>query len=169
MGLTEAGYKLLCQPWPEEFYKWTNPTLGKTLAGGEHKSMIRKIGLRWQNDMRISNEAHTQRPIGFYTFRCDVHVFLADQNWDETRRFERGELPAADMEGFRKRCELNASPPDDSSYFGREPYNLWSEWTNGRAHFHTLDVDHQSLKNHPPAWEIVVRVLAEARDAALPK
>merc|ERR550532_379356 len=80
-GASAEGYRLLTLPWPEEFYEFQTP-LCNMMSDPKQKDLpnTKKIVMMWQNDMRLSNEHHTQRPVGFHTFECDLHVFIADQN-----------------------------------------------------------------------------------------
>jgi len=174
MGLTKKGYDLLCEKWPVVFYELTQPRLGKQLREQADKPAVKKIGLMWQNDMRIFNEAHTQRPVGFHTFRCDIEVFTADQNWIADRSYfkckEEGTLdkiPQETLDLHLKIDELHASGEGSAAYFCREDYNLWSQWTTEKANFHTMDIDHNGLKGLKPAWEIIMKVLKKGIDTTL--
>merc|ERR1712039_315883 len=81
MGCSRKGYELLTKDWPFDFYEFQEP-LGSMMRDRPDDPKTIKIVKMWQNDMRQSNEPHTQRPVGFHTLNCDVHVCIAMQNWN---------------------------------------------------------------------------------------
>mmetsp|Transcript_104662 Transcript_104662/g.295765 ORF Transcript_104662/g.295765 Transcript_104662/m.295765 type:complete len:375 (+) Transcript_104662:86-1210(+) len=173
-GCSREGYRLLTLDWPEEFYE-LQPPLGTMMSDPKQKDLpnTQKIVKMWQNDMRLSNELHTQRPVGFHTFECDVHVFIADKNWDLDRRYQwckenNPDLVSPELEyQFSQLKKIHDS--GEASYFNREAYNLWDQWTTAKAHYHTIDVDHNNLKAHKDMWIQVLKVLHAELKAALAK
>merc|ERR1712039_195981 len=167
-GLTPYGYQLLTEEWPVEFYETTNPQLGKMMRDTGHMPATRKIGLMWRNDMKISNEGDFQRPVGFHTFKSDIHVFMADFNWSQDRLYEQlkrdgkvDTVPQAERDAHTKLRKVNASPPESTSYFGEEPYYLWDKWTSTKAFYHRIQIDHNGLKWDRGAWDIIVKAMRE--------
>lgn len=170
MGLSQYGYDLLTQPWMDEFYCSNGQdALGKMLRDQKEQPRVQKIGYMWQNDMRISNEAFTQRPVGFHTFKCDVYVFLAEANWMGDAYFEKafaeGTVGPEQKAKWEKQCKIQGSKPDSTSYFDRAAYVLWEKWTLGKTHYHNINCAHNDLKADPSAWKIMLNVLNQHIDS----
>lgn len=170
-GASREGYRLLTLDWPEEFYE-LQPPLCTMMKDPKQKDQpkVKKIVKMWQNDMRLSNELETQRPVGFHTFHCDVHVFIADQNWGMDRLYQGlkatgGEI-TPELE-YQMQSQLKIHDSGEASYFNRAAYDLWDQWTDTKVHYTTLDVDHNNLKTHKDMWAIVIAVLKEGRERAL--
>jgi len=167
-GASAEGYRLLTLDWPEEFYEFQAP-LNFMMKEQKELPTTKKIVKMWQNDMRLSNEHHTQRPVGFHTFPCDIYVFIAGKNWDVDRQYEwmkEKDKMTKDMEYMWSQMK-KIHDSGEASYFNRKAYDLWDKWSTGKVHYHTIDVDHNNLKAHKDMWGLTLKVLEEALKKAL--
>mmetsp|Transcript_63681 Transcript_63681/g.136865 ORF Transcript_63681/g.136865 Transcript_63681/m.136865 type:complete len:372 (+) Transcript_63681:104-1219(+) len=160
-GASRKGYELLTMDWPFDFYEFQEP-LGSMMKNRPDDPKTIKIVKMWQNDMRQSNEPHTQRPVGFHTFNCDVHIVIALRNWDMDKQYEYMKKNDMEIGEEMLRCyerQVLIHDSGEASYFNREAYNLWDKWTTQTAHYHEMEMDHNGLKTFKEMWALVFKVL----------
>jgi len=160
---TQEGYEMLCEEDPLDFFDGFHPMISKLMRGTRTEASEHMISM-WTKDLKLSQEH--QRDIGYHILKCDLHVFLAAQNYNLDVAEEKGTLEGLPAEARRLHklaCKITNSGPKSSAPFCREAYQAWERWTAEKCTVHEMNTDHVSVKTFPQMIKTALSYLSQTQ------
>lgn len=101
-------------------------------------------------------------PLGFHTFHCPLHVFIAMQNWAWDTSEAKAMMSPEERTHQEERSMLLGTKGGSSALFDREAYDSWCGWTSNACQLWEIDTHHVGIKTHKAVLDIMWRSLEAA-------